>query len=281
MYTTLIEPADLERHLDDPRWRVVDCRFDLGDPEAGLAAWRQAHIPGAAYAHLERDLAGPAGPGRGRHPLPDPGTLGDWLGAQGIDGDTQVVCYDADSGAFAARLWWLLRWLGHDAVAVLDGGLARWRAEARYTDAVIPDPAPADFPVRPRDGPLVAAAAELEDPATGVVVVDARAAQRFRGEHEPIDPVAGHVPAARNRPFPDNLDADGHWLPPAELRAEWSRLLGPAEPGQVAHMCGSGVTACHNVLAMEHAGLRGSRLYAGSWSEWITDPRRPVATGQS
>ncbi|MDZ7750055.1 MAG: sulfurtransferase [Halofilum sp. (in: g-proteobacteria)] len=277
-HKTLIDTDTLRRHLGDPGWRVVDCRFDLADPGAGEAAWAQAHVPGAVYAHLERDLSGPTGPDTGRHPLPDPEDLADWLGAHGIGNDTQVVACDADSGAFAARLWWLLRWLGHDAVAVLDGGLAAWRAGGHPVDADAPAPAPAGFRPRPRDAAMRASAQELED-AHGPLVVDARSAERFRGEHEPIDPVAGHVPGARNRPFPSNLDAHGHWRSPQALRAEWARLLGTAELAGVVHMCGSGVTACHNALAMEHAGLRGSRLYAGSWSEWITAPGRGVATG--
>jgi thiosulfate/3-mercaptopyruvate sulfurtransferase len=281
MHTTLIDADTVAAHLDDPRWRVVDCRFDLAAPDSGRHAWERDHIPGAVYADLERDLSGPRSGRTGRHPLPDAEAMASWLGSAGIDDGVQVVCYDADSGAFAARLWWLLRWLGHDAAAVLDGGYAAWTAAGLPVDAAAPHADPVTFRPRLRDGTLTAEAGEIHpgNPGRGLPV-DARSTERFRGESEPIDAVAGHVPGARNRPFARNLEPDsGRWRPPHDLRAEWERLLGGTEPAGVVHLCGSGVTACHNLLAMEHAGLRGSRLYPGSWSEWITDPERPVATG--
>lgn len=278
-FTTLIGPETLHARLDDPDWRVFDCRFDLAERDAGRRAWGRGHLPGALFADLEADLSGTPDATSGRHPLPDPAALAAWLGDHGVDADVQVVCYDADSGAFAARLWWLLRWLGHERVAVLDGGLAAWRA-AGYPEETAPParPAPRRFEPRRRDPEAwVDAAAIAATPA--LLVVDARAPERFRGEHEPIDPVAGHVPGARNRPFTRNLGADGRWLDAGTLRAEWQRVTGEAPAADVVHMCGSGVTAAHNVLSMEHAGLAGSRLYPGSWSEWIRDPARPVEHG--
>ena len=279
MYTTLIRAHELAGHLDDPAWCVMDCRFDLADPEAGHRDWLEGHVPGAFHADLDARLSGPGGPGLGRHPLPDPAALADWLEGCGVDDATQVVCYDADAGAFAARLWWLLRWLGHDAVAVLDGGFAGWCAAGHPVEQAPPAArGRGRLTIRRRDGETRVDAHDIAGDSP-LLVVDARAAPRFRGDQEPIDPVAGHVPGARNRPFADNLGAEGCWLPAETLRAEWRRVIGDVPPARVAHMCGSGVTAAHNLLAMEHAGLGGSRLYAGSWSEWITDPARPVERG--
>lgn len=278
-YTTLIAPEILHARPDDADWRVFDCRFDLADPDAGRRAWAAGHLPGALYADLERDLSGPRDAASGRHPLPDADRLAAWLGHNGVDERVQVVCYDADSGAFAARLWWLLRWLGHDRTAVLDGGMAAWCAAGYPLEASPPArPGPRRFRARPRDRETWIDAAGLAD-TPSLVVVDARAPERFRGEREPIDPVAGHVPGALNRPFTHNVDASGRWRSAETLRAEWRRLAGEAPAAGVVHMCGSGVTAAHNVLAMEHAGLAGSRLYPGSWSEWIRDPARPVERG--
>lgn len=278
-YTTLIEPEVLRERLDDADWRVFDCRFDLADPGAGRRDWETGHIPGALYADLEADLSAAPDDTSGRHPLPDADALADWLGRHGVDGTVQVACYDADSGAFAARLWWLLRWLGHDRVAVLDGGLAAWRAAGYPLD---PSPAarpePRRFVARRRDRETWIDAAGIAT-TPSLIVIDARAPERFRGEREPIDPVAGHVPGALNRPFAHNLDPDGRWLAPEVLRAEWHRLVCGESAASVVHMCGSGVTAAHNVLSMEHAGLAGSRLYPGSWSEWIRDPSRPIERG--
>lgn len=278
-WTTLIDVDSLRDRLEDPDWVVVDCRFDLADPDAGRAAWQSAHLPGAVYAHLDHDLAGPVGPSTGRHPLPDPDAFAAWLGRHGVGEGVQVVVYDDGPGAMAARLWWLLRWVGHDAVAVLNGGLAAWRAvDGPLTDAA-PIPTPRRFRPRPGRMPTVDTASLASAPH-GWLLVDARAAPRYRGEREPVDPVAGHVPGAVNRPFTDNLDDDGRFRSAAALRADWEALLAGAGERPVACMCGSGATACHNLLALAYAGIDGAALYAGSWSEWIRDPERPVATGK-
>jgi thiosulfate/3-mercaptopyruvate sulfurtransferase len=280
VFTTLISSDELTPHLADPQWVIMDCRFVLAEPAAGERAYRQGHIPGARYAHLERDLSARVAVGSGRHPLPDKERLAATLGAWGISPASQVVVYDDAGGAMAARLWWLLRWMGHSGVAVLDGGWGHWLQEGRAVSPALLPPAQAAFEVRP---PLVewVSSEALQDAMLHqtIQVLDARAAERFRGDVEPIDAVAGHVPGAMNRPLQCNLAADGRFLPAAELRRQFTALLGPIAPQQVVHMCGSGVTACHNLLAMEHAGLSGSRLYAGSWSEWIRDPSRPVAKG--
>lgn len=279
-FPLLVDPAELARHLADPGWVLVDCRFALSDPAWGRRVYAAGHIPGACYAHLDEDLSGPIGPTTGRHPLPDPEQLAARLGAWGIDGDTRVVAYDDAGGAFAVRLWWLLRWLGHCRGAILDGGLPLWQAQggALRTEA----PRRARRTCVPRvDGTAWVATDALAGGITGggLQVVDARAAERFRGELEPIDPVAGHIPGAINLPFTGNLGADGRFLPPHRLRERFLAALGDTPPARVAHSCGSGVNACHNLLAMELAGLSGSRLYAGSWSEWIRDPERPIARG--
>lgn len=277
IHRTLVTVETLNAHREDGGWRVVDCRFELSRPDAGEAAWREAHIPGAVYAHLERDLSGPVGPATGRHPLPEPDALAQTLGRWGIDADTQVVAYDASGGAMAAaRLWWLARWLGHERVAVLDGGWQAWLAAGFETGDRVPVLRPVVFPRRAPLVDPVDARSVSED--AGWQLIDARGEQRFRGEVEPIDPVGGHIPGAINRPFTGNLDASGKFAAPETLR---ERFAPPAVggAGRVVHYCGSGVTSCHNLLAMEHAGLSGSRLYAGSWSEWIRDPARPVAKG--
>ncbi|HEX7047157.1 MAG TPA: sulfurtransferase [Gammaproteobacteria bacterium] len=274
IYRTLISAEDLNAHRAQSNWRVVDCRFELSRPDAGEVAWRESHIPGSVYAHLERDLSGRIDPATGRHPLPDPELLAKKLGEWGIDGETQVVAYDASGGALAAaRLWWLLRWLGHERVAVLDGGWQAWLAGGFDIDDAIPATQPVKFPRRPALVEALGVRA-INDNA-GLQLIDARGAQRFRGEVEPIDPVAGHIPGAVNHPFSENLDANGKFLAPEMLRERFRHVV--AE--NAVHYCGSGVTSCHNLLAMEHAGLSGSRLYAGSWSEWIRDPARPVAKG--
>jgi thiosulfate/3-mercaptopyruvate sulfurtransferase len=276
-YRTLISTLDLAGHVGDPAFVVVDCRHNLVDVGAGERAYRAAHIPGARFMHMDGDLSGAKTGRNGRHPLPDPAVLSTKLGFAGIDGSKQVVAYDENAGMWASRLWWLLRWLGHDAVAVLDGGLDKWLAEARPTDDR--EPAPQITAFVPKMPQPVAAADEilrhLHDGA--LLVLDARAAERYRGEVEPMDPVAGHIPGARSRPYTHNLAPDGTFKPAALLRAEFEALLGAKSPSIVVHQCGSGVTSCHNVLAMEVAGLPGSRLYPGSWSEWVADPARPVA----
>lgn len=280
MPTTLVDTATLAAHLDDPHWVVVDCRFILTDPDAGRRSYAVGHIPGARYAHLDADLAGPITATSGRHPLPDPDTLARKLGAWGIGNDTQVVVYDDSFGSIAARLWWLLRWLGHEQVALLDGGIPKWKREGRaITDQVV-TVTPTRFVPRVNDALRVdAAMVERIRTQPGSRLIDVRAEERFSGEREMLDRVAGHVPGARNLPFDDNLDNPGTYLAPETLRALYADVLGDAAPADTVVMCGSGVTACHTLLALEHAGLSGARLYAGSWSEWIRDPARPVATG--
>jgi len=280
-YSILIDPQTLYDHLNDPNWVVVDCRFSLADPEAGRRAYRQGHIPGARYAHLDEDLAGLRTLVSGRHPLPDPARLTGTLGVWGIHNATQVVAYDDAGGTIAARLWWLLRWLGHRQCAVLDGGLPAWRRQGLPLSTAIPKPLPALFIERHNDALWVDSAYVLGhlDRDAGLLL-DARAAARYRGETEPLDPVAGHVPTAVSLPLEGNLTAEGCFLEPDALQERFTAVIGGRGPASVVHMCGSGVTACHNLLAMEVAGLSGSRLYPGSWSEWIRDPARPVATGE-
>ena len=278
-HTTLIDASTLHAHRNDPNWVVIDCRFSLADPEAGRRAYRDSHLPGAHYAHLDEDLSDPITPTTGRHPLPDPERLAQKLGAWGIDHDTQVVAYDDMGGMLAAaRLWWLLRWLGHTACAVLDGGLPAWRRAGLPLTAEIPAARPTAFVSRPDDRLWMSTEQVLALSSTEVLL-DARAAARYRGEMEPIDPVAGHIPGALNLPTDGNLTPEGHFLPVAALRERFAAALDDRAPATVIHACGSGVTACHNLLAMEAAGLGGSRLYAGSWSEWIRDPQRVVAVG--
>ena len=278
-FTTLVDAATLAAHLDDPLWQVVDVRHQLADPGYGERAYAAGHIPGAVFLHCDRDLSGPQNGRNGRHPLPDPAVLAARLGAVGIGPATQVVVYDDAQGMIAGRLWWLLRWLGHDRVAVLDGGLQAWQAASGIVTDVEPTLQPVTFPLRQGCRPVAAddLLERLESPQ--LHLVDARAAERFRGDVEPLDPVAGHIPGAVNRFFGLNLQADGRFKPAAELRAEWLGVLAGAAPEDVVHQCGSGVSACHNLLAMEVAGLPGSCLYAGSWSEWCADPGRPVARG--
>ncbi len=279
-FTTLIEPAEVARHLGEPRWVIVDCRFDLAKPGAGREQYRSGHIPGARYAHLNEDLSGPVTRSSGRHPLPRPEDFAQQLGNWGIDARSQVIAYDDAGGAIAARLWWMLRWVGHEAAAVLNGGLKAWLAAGLPLETDEPRVAPASFVAHPRPdqavtvGELVAALADRS-----VVLVDARGADRFAGQNETIDPVAGHVPGARNHPFMSNLDAERRFLPAHVLRERWSKTLAGTSADRVVAMCGSGVTACHDVLALEVAGLEGARLYPGSWSEWIRDDTRPIATG--
>ena len=276
----LIAAPELARRLRDPQWVVVDCRFTLTDPEAGRAAYRRAHVPRARYAHLDDDLARAPEPAEGRHPLPSPAEFADRLGGWGISNDSVVVAYDESSGAIAARLWWMLRWLGHSASLVLDGGFAAWQAAGLPTVSAEPATVRARFiPSNPDPDATIDSAGVAERQAHGGLLVDVRAAPRYRGEHEPIDPVGGHVPHAVNRPFVESLTAAGRFKDPHELRRELLALIGERKPSDVIAMCGSGVTACHLLLAMDVAGLTGGRLFAGSWSEWIKDPARPIKTG--
>jgi thiosulfate/3-mercaptopyruvate sulfurtransferase len=277
----LIAPAQLAGHLEETHWVVVDCRFRLLEPAFGWRAYCEGHIPGAVYADLNRDLSGPVLAGRtGRHPLPAVDALARTFSAWGIDGAVQVVGYDDSGGSMAARLWWLLRWLGHRAVAVLDGGWQAWLAEGLPVEARPSRRAPRRFEPQVR-WELVADADLVnrirQDP--GWRLLDARAPERFRGEEEPIDRVAGHIPGARNVPYAENLGAEGRFLQPDELRQRYARLLGDVPAERCVCYCGSGVTAAHDVLAIFHAGLGEAKLYAGSWSEWIVDPSRPVARG--
>lgn len=280
IHTTLVSTEELAAHLEDPKWVVFDCRFTLSDPDAGRHAYHVGHIPGARYAHLNDDLSAPVTASTGRHPLPAPKELAEKLGRWGVDKSKQVVVYDSSFGAIAARLWWLLHWLGHKAVAVLDGDLRKWEKERRPLTTELPRIISTQFHPTIRDDAWLDsdAVARLVTEGGGLII-DARSEERFNGEREPFDAVAGHIPGAINVPFEDNLEPGGTFLSREELGEHYRRVLGGHHPHTVVHMCGSGVTACHNLLAMEHAGLRGARLYPGSWSEWIRDPRRPIATG--
>lgn len=274
----LVSAESLYQNLANPDWKIIDCRFSLADAEAGFKAYRFGHIPGAVYADLNRDLSAPATALTGRHPLPPIRRLAAVFSGWGIGGGTRAVAYDDGDGAFAARLWWLLRYLGHDRAAVLDGGIRHWRRSGLPLTTRLPPIRQVQFTPRPREN-LCLTANEVE---TGlarktVCLIDARAPERYHGRLEPIDPVAGHVPGAVNRPFQANVNAGGLFLPKEILFDDFKRIIGSTPPERVVHMCGSGVTACHNVLAMDYAGLEGSRLYAGSWSEWIRNPNRPVA----
>ena len=279
-WTTLVQPGELADALGDPMLVVLDVRFSLADPDAGEAAWRDAHVPGARYVHLDRDLSGPHAPGAGRHPWPEEAAFGRTLARLGITPAHQVVAYDAADAAFAARAWCLLRLAGHPDVAVLDGGFNAWRSRGLPLATDLPAAAPAAdaYPVRFDRARLFDAARVQQHMAQGGLLLDARAGERYRGEVEPIDARAGHVPGAASRPYTANL-ADGRFKPCEALADEFEALL-PAGggPGVVA-MCGSGVTACHHLLAMAHAGLDAAGLYTGSWSGWIEDPARPVASG--
>ena len=281
-HAQLLSAAELAARLDQPGLRILDCRFALEDPAYGALHYEQEHIPGARYADLERDLSGPVQKGvTGRHPLPDPARLVERLRAWGIDDDSQVVLYDDGPGAFAARAWWLLAWLGkRDGVFLLDGGLKAWRAADLPLSAERPAVVPGHFGGRPDPSLLVDAEAlrrRLDDPQ--LTLIDARALPRFRGEVEPLDPVAGHIPGARCASFTDNLGADGRFLPREQLRRRFAGLLDGRPAERLVAYCGSGVTACHNLFALSLAGYPLAPLYAGSWSEWLTDPSRPVATG--
>lgn len=282
-YTTLISTSDLTNSLDAANRVIIDCRFDLEDTGWGQQQYLASHVPGALYAHLDEDLSGSVTPGRtGRHPLPEVEGFAQKLSAWGIDRDTQVVAYDQGPGMFAARLWWMLRWLGHDRVAVLDGGWTKWQDEGRAADSAIPVVQPRSFVPAPRDG-MLAVVDQVVAARDGsrAKLLDARGADRFRGENETIDPIAGHIPGALSAPFMENLGTDGCLLEKAALRERFLALLGDCQAKDAVIYCGSGVTAAHDILAMVHAGLDEPRLYVGSWSHWITDPSRPIATGEA
>lgn len=278
-HRTLVTAEQLQAHLADPDWIMFDCRHDLARPAWGEQEYRRAHVPGARFLHLDRDLSGPMNGRNGRHPLPDAGVLAEKLGKAGVAANKQVIAYDSQSGMCAARLWWLLRWLGHEAVAVLDGGWSGWIAESRPQATVVPEPANSVFRAAPRQAWVGAdyVFSHLDSP--GMLLLDARSPDRYRGENETLDPVGGRIPGALNRNWRDNLDADGRFKSPQVLREEIFPIIGETKPQDIVHLCGSGVSACQNLLAMEIAGLGGSQLYPGSWSEWCADPSRPVARG--
>jgi len=281
-YTTLISTTELAGHLDDPGWIVVDCRFSLEDTKRGRRDYLKAHIPGAVYAHLDKDLSAKIIPGlTSRHPLPAPEALAETLGQWGIDQEAQVVAYDDWGGVVAARLWWMLRWLGHRAAAVLDGGWPHWVEEGRPTSHGQESRAAKSFIPQPNHEMIV----EANDVATlvqerGKRLFDARSADRYRGENETLDPVAGHIPGAHSAPYADNLTPENLFRPKEELRQHYQDLLDGTKSEDAVFYCGSGVSAAHNLLAIAYAGLGQAILYPGSWSEWVTDPGRPVATGE-
>lgn len=275
----LVTTAELEKHLGDPGWIVFDTRHDMGDVGKGRRAYAEGHVRGAYFLHVDDDLSGAKTGKNGRHPLPDLATFAAKIAASGVTPATQVVVYDDLGGNFAVRLWWMLRWLGHERVALLDGGYPLWEKEKRPTATDVPAPRQGDFKPRPHLGDVVDTPFVerfREDPS--IRLVDARAPERFAGLKEPIDPVAGHIPGAVNRFWQKNLDSDGRFKPPEQLKREYAEFLGETKPAQVVHMCGSGVTACHNMFAMALAGMPQGRLYVGSWSEWVADRSRPVAS---
>lgn len=276
----LVSTAELADHWSDDNWVVFDCRHDLMDPAKGREAYESGHIPGAHFAGVDTDLSGVKTGTNGRHPLPEPAAFAAFLASKGVAPGRRVVAYDDVGGQYAARLWWMCRWIGWSDVAVLDGGLPKWSAEGRDLSRDEPRPEAGEVPVNLKSEWLISVnEVERATADSSSQVVDARAPERYRGEVEPLDPVAGHIPGAVNRFFKANLNADLTMRAPAELRERWSAELKGRPPGEIVHQCGSGITACVNMLAMELAGLAGSRLYAGSWSEWVGDPRRPVATG--
>ena len=282
MYTTIVDVAALAANLARPDWVVLDCRFDLAKPAWGEETFAAGHIAGARYLHLERDLSSPQTATSGRHPLPEPATLAARLGALGVDTGVQVVVHDQGNGMYAARAWWLLRWLGLPRVALLSGGLAAWTAAGHTLTTTAATIAPRVFVARPDASRIIDVEGLQRELATGTIrLVDARGADRYAGQNETIDPTAGHVPGAVNHPFARNLDANGCLATADSLHDLWQTTLAGHSPDTMVAMCGSGVSACLNLLAMEHAGLGGARLYPGSWSEWIRDPARPVAKGET
>ncbi len=276
-YTTLISVAELAKHLNDPEVVVFDCRHELTNADFGPKAYAESHIPGARFANIDKNLSGSLTGKNGRHPLPDAGSFMEWLGRLGVSNASQVVGYDHAGGPYGARLWWLMRWLGHSRVAILDGGWQAWNAAGQPVTKDVPAPKPAEFSGKPDHSRVDAQYVSQRLKTADMVLIDARASDRFHGQNETIDPVAGHIPGALNRFFKDNLDAKGQFKSPEELRAAFNPLIGSTPAEKVIHQCGSGITACHNLLAMEVAGIKGTRLYSGSWSEWIADPSRPVA----
>ncbi len=276
MFDTLISVAQLAENLHQPDWVIIDCRFDLADTEAGRRAYRQAHIPGAVYAHLDDDLSNPPVTDNGRHPLPPADVLAARFGQWGIGPGTQVVAYDQVNGMIASRLWWMLRYMGHTAAAVLDGGWQAWQNAGLPTSAGVESNEPVAFEGTPRQDWVVT----IDDVPAVSLLVDSRDGARYRGEMETLDPVAGHIPGARHYYFQENWTEDGRYLPVDVLREKLTAVLGDANPETAVFYCGSGVSACVNLLAMQHAGLGNGRLYVGSWSEWSRTPGKPIATGR-
>ena len=279
-FTTLISTAQLADEATNPSWVIVDCRFDLANVDWGHREYLAAHIPRAVYAHLDTDLSGAKTGTNGRHPLPDPEALRHTLSRFGIGRDSQVVAYDEGSGMYAARLWWLLRWMGHEAAAVLDGGFAKWMAEKRPTTSGEEVNAAREFTGAPRSDMTVdLSTVDSLRKNSEWRLIDARAPERYRGDVEPLDRVGGHIPGAANRFYKSNLNDAGVFRSPQELRQQLTAVAGGVAPDHIVSYCGSGVTACHNLLALEHAGLRNAKLYPGSWSEWSSDTTRPVGRG--
>ncbi|MDR2173474.1 MAG: sulfurtransferase [Burkholderiales bacterium] len=279
MASTLITVPQLVAHLGDPNWLIFDARHDLADPSWGLRVYEETHIPRALFVSLDNDLSAPSNGTNGRHPLPPPAQCAERLARLGVMHGKQIVVYDQGAGMFAARLWWMLRWLGLDCCAVLDGGWKQWQAMGSPISAAKETPQPTHFVPQPKDITVDADVVLANLSLQTMTLIDARAASRFRGENETLDPVGGHIPGALNRPFTENLNDDGTFKSASQLRAEFAALLKEVPASQVVHTCGSGVTACHNILAMEIADFPGSRLYPGSWSEWCSDPARPIACG--
>jgi thiosulfate/3-mercaptopyruvate sulfurtransferase len=283
IYSTLISTQDLDKNLYNENWVVFDCRSSLTDHDAGLNAYNESHIPNAIFCHLENDLSSPVTPTTGRHPLPDYDNFIQKLSDWGVDNQTQVIVYDDVGGAFAVRLWWQLRTFGHNKVAVLDGGIPQWSKESKLLNKDIPKPTKKNFIAQVDNNANVNTNQVQQNLETQTfTILDARTPERYRGESEPIDTVAGRVPKSLNRAFQLNLNKEGLFLEADILRKQFKEILELANnqtATDIVHLCGSGVTACHNMLAMEIAGLEGSRLYAGSWSEWIRDSKRPIATG--
>ncbi len=280
MFDSIISSADLEKILGQDHLIVMDCRFSLADPEEGHRAFERSHIPGAVYAHLDNDLTGEIIPGKtGRHPLPTVEAFAQTLSAWGINKQTQVVAYDQIYGGIASRLWWMLKWVGHQSVAVLDGGWMHWKANNHPTTNKVYTPNPSVFEATPNDKLIVSSeeiSQQLENPH--FLLIDARAEERFKGEEEPIDPIAGHIPGAVSAPFIDNMNYAGTFHSKSELRDRFDDLLTDAPEREAVFYCGSGVTACHNILSHYYANSKMAKLYPGSWSEWITDEKKPIAT---
>lgn len=282
MLTTIAAPAAIASRLGDPAMVIVDVRHDLANPARwGEDRYRAAHLPGAVFVHLDRDLTGLKTGSNGRHPLPAPADAAALFGRLGIDSSKQVIAYDQNSGMFASRLWWMLRWLGHEAVAVLDGGIDAWQHAGFPVESGWHAAVPAQFRLQQQSSTIDVAALEQNLASRQHLVIDARAPERYRGDVEPLDAAAGHIPGAINRPYAQNLAADGRFKLPSELHAEFARLLAGRPVTATVHQCGSGVSACHNLLALAYAGMPGSLLYPGSWSEWSADANRPVSRGSA